>query len=166
MSFQNHTIQVQRGFTLIEAMISLVILSIGLLGVAAMQSLGLRLNYDALQRTQATTLAYDIAENMRLDPSNALLLAASNPYAGTLSAAGTSANCNNSSTTAADIKVCWQVALRERLPTGTITITAPPTTANPTLTLRIAWTESWIEKGDTAADTSFQTFTFQIRNGS
>jgi len=166
MSFRFHTAQLQMGFTLIEAMISLVILSIGLLGVAAMQSLGLRLNYDALQRTQATNLAYDIAENMRLDPDNALLLAASNPYSGTISAAASSVTCNNLSTTAADIKVCWQVALRERLPTGVITITAPPTTANPTLTLRIVWTESWIEKGATAANSSFQTFSFQIRNGS
>jgi len=157
--------QTQEGFTLIESMISLAVLSIGLLGVAGMQSLGLRLNHDALQRSQATTLAYDIAEKMRLDPVNALVVGG-NPYAGTIAAALPATICNDSSVTPADVLVCWQVALRDRLPTGTITITGPPSAANPTLTLNLTWSDSWIQQGATTADTSFQTFSFQIKDNS
>lgn len=156
-------IQRQYGVTLVEAMISLVILSVGLLGVAAMQSMGLKHNYDAFQRTQATNLAYNIVENMRLDPTNALEVTG-NPYEGTINAASASATCNNSSIATGDILTCWQIALRDRLPTGSITITAPPSTTDPTLTLRISWSDSWIETGKASVETSFQAFTFQIRS--
>jgi len=53
------------GFTLIEALIALLVLSIGLLGVAAMQLASLQANNGAFQRTQATFLAQDIADRMR-----------------------------------------------------------------------------------------------------
>jgi type IV pilus assembly protein PilV len=54
-----------RGFTLIEALVALVVLSIGLLGVAGMQIAGLRANQSAASRTQASYLADDIADRMR-----------------------------------------------------------------------------------------------------
>ena len=55
----------QRGFTLLEVLIAVVVLSIGLLGVAGLQAFGLRNNQDAYMRSQATILAMDIAERMR-----------------------------------------------------------------------------------------------------
>lgn len=55
----------QRGFTLVESLVALLVLSIGLLGVAALQLQGLRDNSTAYQRTQATFLAQDIADRMR-----------------------------------------------------------------------------------------------------
>lgn len=53
------------GFTLVEVLISLLILSIGLLGLAGLQTTGLRANHSANLRTQATLLAYDMADRMR-----------------------------------------------------------------------------------------------------
>jgi type IV pilus assembly protein PilV len=53
------------GFTLIEVLVALVVLSMGLLGVAALQLTSLRANTSAAQRSQATFLAYDIADRMR-----------------------------------------------------------------------------------------------------
>ena len=47
----------QQGMTLIELMVSIVILSIGLLGLAGLQSTGLASNYSAYYRTQASWLA-------------------------------------------------------------------------------------------------------------
>ncbi len=61
-----------RGFTLIEALIALLVLSIGLLGVAAMQLASLQANNGAFQRTQATFLAQDIADRMRANRTAAL----------------------------------------------------------------------------------------------
>lgn len=59
------TADLQKGFTLLEVLIALLILSIGLLGLAALQTTGLRSNQMASMRTTATELAYDIADRMR-----------------------------------------------------------------------------------------------------
>lgn len=53
------------GFTLLEVLIALVVLSIGLLGVAGLQLSGLRANHSSALRSQATYLAYDMADRMR-----------------------------------------------------------------------------------------------------
>lgn len=54
-----------RGFTLIEVLVALLVLSIGLLGLAALQITSLQFNTDSYARTQATLLAYDILDRMR-----------------------------------------------------------------------------------------------------
>lgn len=55
----------QAGFTLIEVMISVLILSIGLLGLAGLQASALQTNQSAFTRSQATAFAYDLADRMR-----------------------------------------------------------------------------------------------------
>ena len=59
----------QQGFTLLEVLIALLILSIGLLGLAALQTTGLRSNEMASMRTTSTQLAYDISDRMRANPA-------------------------------------------------------------------------------------------------
>lgn len=59
------------GFTLIEAMIALFILSVGILGIIGLQIITNQNNVDAIQRTTATTLASDIIERMRINRSAA-----------------------------------------------------------------------------------------------
>ena len=54
-----------RGFSMIEVLITMVILSIGLLGVAGMQVAGLQSNRSAYFRSQATIIAYDMIDRMR-----------------------------------------------------------------------------------------------------
>jgi type IV pilus assembly protein PilV len=51
--------------TLVEVLITLVIMSVGLLGVAALQLATLRSNYTAFSRAQAAVLAGDILDRMR-----------------------------------------------------------------------------------------------------
>jgi len=55
----------EQGFTLLEVLIALLVLAIGLLGLAALQTTGLRSNTMATTRTHATQLIYDIADRMR-----------------------------------------------------------------------------------------------------
>ncbi len=59
----------QRGFTLLEVMIALLIFGVGVLSVAALQGVAKRANYEAIQRTTATQLAFDLLERMRANAS-------------------------------------------------------------------------------------------------
>lgn len=62
-------LQFSDGFTLIEVLITVVIFSIGLLGLAGLQVKGLTLAQDSMQRTTATLLANDMADRMRANIS-------------------------------------------------------------------------------------------------
>ena len=55
----------QRGFTLVEVLVSSLVLGIGLVGVAGLQALSLQNNQSAFMRSQATAMAYDLADRMR-----------------------------------------------------------------------------------------------------
>ncbi len=57
--------KIVNGFTLIEVLISVIILAIGLLGIAAMQINGIKTNDSAYLRSQASILAYEIIDRMR-----------------------------------------------------------------------------------------------------
>src|ERR1700733_499043 len=62
------------GFTLIEVLVSMVILSIGLLGIAKLMLFSSRSNDSAYLRSQATELAYEILDNMRANRQEAIAL--------------------------------------------------------------------------------------------
>lgn len=55
----------QAGFTMIEVLITVLVLSIGLLGLAALQATGLKESQMAYMRSQAVLLAYDMADRIR-----------------------------------------------------------------------------------------------------
>lgn len=62
----------QRGFTLLEVMISLLILALGLLGMTALQNEALRFNYAAFTDSQAQFLLTDMVERIRANPGSNL----------------------------------------------------------------------------------------------
>ncbi len=68
-----------KGFTLLEVLVALVIFSIGLLGLAGLQILSLRLTGDSLLRTTAAILANDMIDRMRANPT-ASNLGTTSPY--------------------------------------------------------------------------------------
>ena len=53
------------GFTLLEVMVAMVVLSVGLLSLAGLQVIGLRTGHSSYLRTQATIQSYDIIDRMR-----------------------------------------------------------------------------------------------------
>ena len=55
----------QAGAGLIEVMVALVVLAIGLLGIAGLQLVSLQNNHSAALRSQAVTLGYDALDRMR-----------------------------------------------------------------------------------------------------
>jgi type IV pilus assembly protein PilV len=54
-----------QGFTMLEVLVAILVVSLGLLGLAGLQTVGIRNNAGSAQRTIATQLAYDIADRMR-----------------------------------------------------------------------------------------------------
>lgn len=58
------------GFTLIEVMVALVILAVGLLGMASLMTRSQQSNESAYSRSQAALMAYDIIERMRTNLVN------------------------------------------------------------------------------------------------
>lgn len=57
----------QQGLSLIEILVTVVILSIGLLGIAATQTLGMGYNHDSYLRSQATMLINELTERMSIN---------------------------------------------------------------------------------------------------
>ena len=114
----------QYGFTLLEVLIALLILSIGLLGLAALQTTGLRSNQMASMRTLATEAAYNITDSMRSNPVEVT----SGKYVIALTDAPASAK-NGSGRALADL-TAWR-NLVHRLPGGASEITQCDTGSPP-----------------------------------
>lgn len=64
----------QKGMTLIEVLVALVILVTGIFGAVAMQASAKKGSFDAMQRSVASALAQDIIERMRSNDSDVLIL--------------------------------------------------------------------------------------------
>jgi len=107
----------ERGFSLIEVLIALLVLAIGLLGLAALQAQGLRFNHSAYVRTQATHIAYDIVDRMRTNRAN--VAAYTTPDTG--------AACDPLVSSAAMDLNCWYRGLAASIPGGSGLITANAT---------------------------------------
>ena len=78
----------QTGVSLIEVMISIVIFSIGLMGMGALQITALQTTSDSYLRTLASFQAYDMAERMRANTAGV----SANLY-NNISGTGTAVNC-------------------------------------------------------------------------
>ena len=87
--------RIAHGFTLLEVMIAVLVLSLGLLGLAGLQAYSMRNNQSANYRTQATNLAYQLLDMARshrgvvVDAGGALLSANYNVQALLTSTSGT-----------------------------------------------------------------------------
>ncbi len=106
-----------RGFSLIEVLVALLVLAIGLLGLAALQAQGLRFNHDAYVRTQATHIAYDIVDRMRANNANVAAYTAADP----------NLLCDPTVSTVNMDLSCWYDGLAAAIPGGSGLITANAT---------------------------------------
>ncbi len=121
------------GFTLVEVLVALLVLSIGMLGIAALYLESLRASRQALVRTEAVTLASSIADQIR---SNR------NP-AGNYDCGGTcDAGEGGNAIAVGDINA-WIAAVAAQLPSGTASITYTAAAANtPAIyDISVSWTE-------------------------
>lgn len=137
----------QSGFTLLEVLVAMLVLTIGLLGLAGLMASSVRNNLSASHRTQATWMAADIIDRMRANRASAI--------AGTYATAlGTPVACTVAAPTgtvpAQDI-AAWKSQLGCVLPTGDGSI-AVTNAARATVVIR--WNDSRGSQGSAT-----QTFT-------
>lgn len=88
------------GFSLIEVLITIVILSFGLLGIASMLLNGMKMNNASYLRSVATQQAYDMGDRIRANSAGAM---AGNYNAITYPPAATCTNCTSASCSPANI---------------------------------------------------------------
>jgi len=108
-SICSHTPRVEKsqsGFTLIELMIALVVLSVGLLAMAGLQASSMRSTHAAYMRTQAGIAAMEMAERMRVNivgVNTNDYMNVSSPPAGTAPTSCLTNNCGSAAMAADDI---------------------------------------------------------------
>ena len=151
----------QSGFTLLEILVAMVVLSIGLLGLAGLQAVSLNNNQIAYFRAIASQQAYDMADRIR---ANRTGIAAGN-YNNLNNTTPVDPNCVANNCTAANMAISdhsqWNANNGRLLPAGVGTVTcfeglaAGCTTNGPNWTFDI--TVSWTEKN--AAANATQNFT-------
>lgn len=135
------------GFSLLEVLISLVILSVGLLGVAGLMSTTLKSNDSAYMRTQATVQAYSIIDRMRAN--NSAVTAGHYAYGmPSAPAAATHPPDACTGTSCADTQLAnydisqWEYDLAKHLPDGRGSIQTSATTTGTNVTVRVLWNDS------------------------
>jgi type IV pilus assembly protein PilV len=135
-----------RGFTLLEALLGFMILSIGMLGIASLQAISLKAGKTSVYTSVALLKVDELIESMRANPT------ALPSYAG----AGANNNCtgNNECTAAqlaADDLFWWSQNITAGMPASVqsaVTYTAPPAGSNmATMSVTLQWAERDKDKG-------------------
>lgn len=111
----------QLGTTLLEVLITLLVVSIGLLGMASFQLRAVKLNAETHRRLQALNLAYEISDSIAVNSRQA----ANGDYTVTLANQVSSAPAD--SVADRDVKK-WLAFVATHLPNGDVVIDAPTNT--------------------------------------
>ncbi len=148
----------ERGFSLLEVLVALMVLSIGLLGIATMQVGSLRLGQDALFRTKAVNLTADMADRIRANPggSASYVAAANIAQPATVCADNIDgeapASCTPIQMAAWDI-FQWQQSIDQTtasgLPGGNGRIVRDGNTVPPTFTITVNWVDRGVDRNQT-----------------
>lgn len=106
------------GYVLLEALVAVVIASVGFIGAARMQTLGLAMNNSAQARQKATLLGYQMADRIRANQAGVSIHAYDSPSAGATDCFASSSGCTPQQLAGADMGE-WQSEIAAQLPTGT-----------------------------------------------
>lgn len=98
------------GFTLIEVLVAMLVLAIGLMGVAGLQVLGVQGNASALHKNIASQFAYDLADRARANPSGNYVIAYESAPPSATNCTLSSANCSPSVMASFDLAQ-WKCSL-------------------------------------------------------
>jgi type IV pilus assembly protein PilV len=133
-----HSIQrTQRGFGLVESLVSLVVISVGMIGIASLYGQGLAAGRTAVYRTQAVNLAADMADRIRVNRRGGASYGGAAALAGC--GAGGGVNCTPAQMAAHDL-FTWQQQVAAQLPQGAGVVQVAGTTP-PTYLIQVSWQE-------------------------
>ena len=166
-----------RGFSLVEVMVALLVISVGLLGIAKMQALALSSTGTARTRSLAALEAAGLAATMHanrlywagLGIPNPITVTGSTvaPLAGNAGdctqGVGALAPCTPAELAAADLQE-WANSINGVLPQATTTIVCTVPVATPTCQITIAWTENAVAANKQEAAQAATPAAFQISN--
>jgi type IV pilus assembly protein PilV len=143
----------ERGFTLIEVLVALVILSIGLLGLGLLQASSLKASFGSNHRTMATNLAYEMLDMMRANRPQAYRY---NDITTAVVTGVNSATCStqpaNSGDVVADDEAVWECEVMKDLPGVT---TAYVTLGGGIAKVEIAWSDQRFNATATNGNSDF-----------
>jgi type IV pilus assembly protein PilV len=129
--------ELSAGFSLVESLVALVVISVGMIGIAALYAQGLRAGTTAVYRTLAVNLVADMADRIRVNR-----LGGAN-YGGAAVAGncdpGGNTDCTVAAMAAHDLFV-WQAQVAAQLPNGAGAVRFTGTTP-PTYTITVTWQE-------------------------
>ena len=137
--------RIQRGVTLIESLVAIVVMALGILGILGVQMRTLTDTQTSVRRAQAIRLIEDMGERMKANPS---ALANLNSYVTNFAATPTVPDCSGGCTAAnlATYDVAaWKRSVRENLPLGKASIFVAPGEADGNrrqLGVIVAWREN------------------------
>jgi type IV pilus assembly protein PilV len=145
--------RIERGFTLLEVLIALLVMSIGLLGIGKMMMLSARANDSAYMRSQATALAYTMLDAMRANRVAAISQGydTAQVVPAQLACATAAPGCTSGQVAQNDTFL-WNQALATELPNGAgavVTVTAPDVVTganNITATITVTWSDKVAEQ--------------------
>ena len=127
----------QRGFSLVEVLIALVIMSIGMLGIAGLYVQGMQAGRTSLFRHHAVNLAGDVADRIRANPR------AGAAYEGgglDYGCVGSGDDCDEAEMAANDV-LLWLEQADDTLPDGDVEITFDNGATPPEYTISVEWNE-------------------------
>ena len=106
------------GYALLEALVAVVVASVGFIGAARMQSAGMSLSNSAQSRQKATMLAYQMTDRIRANRAGVDSGAYFNPVAGDNACLTNGAGCNSAAQMAAADLRDWLNDIAAQLPRG------------------------------------------------
>lgn len=128
----------QRGFSLVEVLIALVIMSVGMLGIAGLYVQSLQAGRTSMLRHNAVTLAGDVADRIRANPRAGVTYQDSTGQ--DRSCVANNTDCNETEMAEHDIFL-WRDQAADTLPGGDVTITFDDTVFPNEYTINVNWTE-------------------------
>lgn len=148
----------QRGISMIEVLVTAIVLGIGLLGSVKMQMISVTSNTDAAQRNLVTALMNDYVERIRINGSAAAGAYADNTFDYTAvdctnppatlcwtSSSGTAADCNGAQMVAVD---AWRWTCAARSALGNNALTPSLSWDGATYSFSVTWPRERIVVGD------------------
>ena len=126
------------GFTLIEVLIALIIMSVGMLGIASLYVQSMQAGRTSLFRHNAVTLAGDVADRIRANRTAGVVYEDPNGADNNCIAGGT--NCSAPQMAMHDILI-WKQQARDTLPNGDVVIVFNNAVTPPTYTIQVTWDE-------------------------